>query len=109
MKAKLLRTKLKKGDPVVVIAGKEKGKQGKILDILRHQEKVLVEGINIVKKTIKKTQENPSGGITSREAPVHISNVMYYEADSGKGVRLGIKNDDKKRVRYSKASGATID
>ena len=104
------KLKLKKGDLVQVIAGKEKGKQGKVLEVHAETDRIVIEGLNIVKKTIKKTQENPKGGITTKEAPVHISNVMYFDAKANKVSRIGFKvNDAGRRVRFAKASGTEIE
>ncbi len=100
MKKNKIKTKLKKDDLVKVISGKYRNKQGKILNINRFDNLVLVEGINVVKKTIKKTQENPKGGITEKEAFIHLSKVMYLDNDSGKGVRLGCQIGKGKKERF---------
>ncbi len=102
--------KIKKGDQVVVRAGKEKGKQGTVLRVLPN-DRVLVENINIVKRH---TRPNPNkgvtGGIVDKEAPIHISNVALYNAGVGKGERVGIKFlEDGRKVRYFKGSGEVAD
>ena len=98
-----VKTKLRKEDTVVVVTGKYKGKRGKILEVDKVKSRVLVEGVNLVKKTIKKTQENPKGGIMEKEAFLHLSNVMYFDVGEGKGVRLGYrKTDDKNKQRFMK-------
>jgi len=102
--------KIKKGDQVVVRAGKEKGKQGAVLRILP-DNRVLVENINIVKRH---TRPNPNkgvtGGIIDKEAPIHISNVALYNPGVGKGERVGIKFlEDGRKVRYFKGSGEVAD
>jgi large subunit ribosomal protein L24 len=99
----------KTGDKVIVIAGKDKDKTGKINKILRNENKVIVEGINIVKRHQKPSQNNQSGGIIEREAPIHISNIMLVDPKSGKSTRVG-HNIDKKgnKVRISKKSNETI-
>ncbi|CAH0300453.1 50S ribosomal protein L24 [Peribacillus sp. Bi96] len=100
---------VKKGDKVVVISGKDKGKQGIILSAYPKQNRVLVEGINIVKKHSKPSQLNPQGGIISREAAIHVSNVMPLDPKSGKPTRVGYKIENGKKVRVAKISGETLD
>ncbi|AOH52875.1 50S ribosomal protein L24 [Peribacillus muralis] len=100
---------VKKGDKVVVISGKDKGKQGTILAAYPKQNRVLVEGINIVKKHSKPSQINPQGGIISREAAIHVSNVMPLDPKSGKPTRVGYKIENGKKVRVAKISGETLD
>lgn len=97
----LQKCKLKKGDFVIVTAGKDKGKTGKILEILKSKEKVLIEGINIVTKHKKsENQENKQPQILKKEAFLHISNVMYYSSSLKKGVRLAytVQGDKKLRI-----------
>ncbi|RHW33910.1 50S ribosomal protein L24 [Neobacillus notoginsengisoli] len=98
---------VKKGDKVMVISGKDKGKTGTILEAYPKQNRVLVEGVNIVKKHSKPSQANPQGGINSQEAPVHVSNVMPIDK-SGKPSRVGYKTVDGKKVRVTK-SGEVLD
>ncbi|WP_078382547.1 50S ribosomal protein L24 [Sutcliffiella halmapala] len=100
---------VKKGDKVVVISGKDKGKQGVILESFPKKDRVLVEGINIVKKHAKPSQENPQGGIINREAPIHVSNVMPLDPKSGEPTRVGYKVVDGKKVRVAKKSGEQLD
>lgn len=100
---------VKKGDKVVVISGKDKGKQGTILSAFPKQNRVLVEGVNIVKKHSKPSQLNPQGGIISREAAIHASNVMPLDPKSGKPTRVGYKIEDGKKVRVAKISGESLD
>lgn len=100
---------VKKGDKVVVISGKDKGKQGTILEAYPKQNRVLVEGINIVKKHSKPSQLNPQGGIISREAAIHVSNVMPLDPKSGKPTRVGYKIENGKKVRVAKISGESLD
>ena len=102
--------KIRKGDQVVVRAGKDKGKRGAVLRVLA-DDRVLVEGVNMVKRH---TRPNPNkgvtGGIIDKEASVHISNVALYNAASGKGERVGIRTlQDGSRVRYFKKSGEVAD
>ncbi|MGE7907877.1 50S ribosomal protein L24 [Peribacillus sp. NPDC094092] len=100
---------VKKGDKVVVISGKDKGKQGIILSAYPKQNRVLVEGVNIVKKHSKPSQLNPQGGIISKEAAIHVSNVMPLDPKSGKPTRVGYKIENGKKVRVAKISGESLD
>ncbi len=98
----------KKGDKVNVIAGKDKGKNGKILYVLK--DKVVVEGVNIVKKHQKPTAQNQTDGIVEREHPIHISNIMMADPKTGKSTRIGHEIDKNgKKVRISKKSNEKID
>lgn len=102
-------TSLKKGDTVIVMTGKDKGKQGRILQMLPKKSAVLVENVNMMKRHTKQSQNN-EGGIVEREAPLHISNVMYYETVSGKGVRISHKTlEDGRKVRCAAGSGEVLD
>ncbi|MDG2425357.1 MAG: 50S ribosomal protein L24 [Flavobacteriales bacterium] len=95
------RVKIKKGDTVKVISGGQKGKSGRVIEVVRRTDRVLVEGVNIITKHIKPSATNPQGGIEKREAPVHISNVMYVD-DKGNATRVGRRRgDDGKLVRVS--------
>ncbi|WP_091994170.1 50S ribosomal protein L24 [Peptostreptococcus sp. D1] len=100
--------RVKKGDTVVVIAGKDKGKKGLVLSVDAKKNRVLVEGINVVTKHNKPSQTNPQGGITTKEAPIHISNVMPFDPEAGKGVRVRYKVVDGKKVRVSQKSGKQL-
>ncbi|MFC0274147.1 50S ribosomal protein L24 [Metabacillus herbersteinensis] len=100
---------VKKGDKVMVISGKDKGKQGEILASYPKKDRVLVEGVNVVKKHSKPSQANPQGGIVSKEAPIHVSNVMPLDPKSGEPTRVGFKVVDGKKVRVAKKSGETLD
>ncbi|WP_075980326.1 50S ribosomal protein L24 [Bacillus massilinigeriensis] len=100
---------VKKGDKVMVISGKDKGKTGVILAAYPKQDKVIVEGVNIVKKHSKPSQVNPQGGIISQEAPIHVSNVMPVDPKSGQPTRVGYKEVDGKKVRVAKKSGEVLD
>ena len=103
--------KIKKGDTVVVIAGKDKGAKGKVIQAYPTRDRVLVEGVNRIKKhtRVSQTQRGAqSGGIVTQEAPIHVSNVMVVDSD-GKPARLGKKTtDDGKRVRISRRNGKEI-
>ena len=100
---------IKKGDSVVVIAGNYKGREGKVLEVIRATEKAIVEGVNMVKKHTKPNAKQPQGGIVEKEAPIHISNLMNKDPKTGKPTRIGRKlNSEGKLVRYSKKSGEEI-
>lgn len=99
--------KIKKGDTVKVIAGKDKDKEGKVISVDSKKSKVLVEGINMITKHTKPSAANQNGGIVQKEAPIDISNVMY--SHKGKATRVGFKMDGDKKVRFAKATGDVID
>lgn len=100
---------IKKGDLVYVNTGEYKGQQGRVLELNRKDRRAIVEGVNMVSKHTKPSNENPQGGITKKEAPVHISNLNLIDPSSGESTRIGRKKDDKgKLVRYSKKSGEEI-
>ncbi len=99
--------KIKKGDTVKVIAGKDKDKEGKVLSVDTKNAKVLVEGVNIVSKHAKPSAANQTGGIIQKEAPIDISNVMYLH--KGKATRVGFKLEGDKKVRFAKKTGEVID
>ncbi len=98
---------IKKGDRVVVIAGKDKGAQGEVLQVFPHKNRAVVDGVNIVKKHTRPTETNP-GGINDIPAAIHISNLMHVDPKSGEPTRIGRKKVDGKSVRYSKKSGEII-
>ncbi|MCU9594042.1 50S ribosomal protein L24 [Caldibacillus thermolactis] len=100
---------VKKGDKVKVITGKDKGKTGVILKALPKKDRVIVEGVNIVKKHAKPSQDNPQGGIIEMEAPIHVSNVMIIDPKTGEPTRISYKFEDGKKVRIAKKSGAVLD
>jgi large subunit ribosomal protein L24 len=101
---------VKKGDKVVVIAGKDKTKSGTVLAVFPSEERVLVEGVNIVKRHTKPNPANPDGGIIEKEAPIHVSNVALADPKSGKPTRVNHKVlEDGKKVRVAIKSGETID
>jgi large subunit ribosomal protein L24 len=108
--------KIKKGDTVKVIAGANKGKEGTVLKVFPKTNRVIVEGVNIIKKHAKPTQTNPDGGILEYEAPIHVSNVMIVDKKSGP-TRVGFKTitetvkrkEVTRKVRYSKKSGEILD
>ncbi len=99
--------KIKKGDQVRVIAGKDIGKEGKVLLVNTKKDTVVVEGVNMISKHTKPSAANQNGGIIEKEAPLHISNVMYLH--KGKPTRVGFRIEGDKKVRYAKTTGETID
>ena len=99
--------KIKKGDTVKVIAGKDKGKEGKVLAVNAKNSTVLVENVNVVTKHTKPSASNQQGGIVTKEAPLHISNVMLLV--DGKATRVGFQMNGDKKVRVAKATGKVID
>ena len=98
---------IKKGDTVYVNAGNDKGKTGKVLEMFRSEDRVLVEGINLVSKHSKPSPKNPQGGIIKQEAPIHISNVNLMDA-AGKPTKVAHKVVDGKKVRIAKTTGEEI-
>ena len=100
--------KIKKGDNVVVLTGKDKGRSGTVLEMITKSDRVLVQGINMVKRHTKQSQTS-EGGIVAKEASIHISNLALADPKDGKATRVGIKkNDDGKNVRFAKRSGDRI-
>ena len=100
---------IKKNDTVVVLAGEDKGKTGKVLKVRVEKNRALVEGVNMVSKSTKPSAKNPQGGIVKQEAPIHISNLSLVDPKSGKATRVGIKvTEDGKKVRIAKKSGEEI-
>jgi len=101
------KLKIKKGDQVVVIAGASKGAKGEVIRVIPSESRVVVQGVNTVKKHRKPTQGNP-GGIETMEAPIHISNVALADPKTGKPTRVGFKTTKDGKVRVAKASGETL-
>ena len=99
--------KIKKGDTIRVIAGKDNGKEGKVLSVDVKKHRVLVEGINMITKHTKPSAANQNGGIIQKEAPIDISNVMYVH--KGRPTRVGFKMENDKKVRFVKSTGEVID
>jgi len=90
---------IRKNDVVIAIAGVSRGKTGKVLQVQRSKERVLVEGLSLVKKTLQKSQDNPQGGISEKEGPIAVSNVMLYCPQCKRGVRIRRRRDGKKPLR----------
>jgi large subunit ribosomal protein L24 len=102
-----MAAKIKKGDHVVVLAGKDKGRQGAVLKVFPKDERVLVEGLNIAQRHTKPSQGDPQGGIKNKEAPLHVSNVAVVDS-KGKPTRVGFRQDGDKKVRFAKTTGEVI-
>ncbi|QIB27134.1 50S ribosomal protein L24 [Caloranaerobacter azorensis] len=101
---------VKKGDTVVVISGKDKGKKGKVLTAMPKRNRVIVEGVNMQTKHTKPSQKSPQGGIIHQEGPIHVSNVMLYCEKDKKGVRVGYKAlENGEKVRVCKKCGEVLD
>lgn len=105
------KVRIKKNDQVLVIAGSDKGKRGRVIDVLRDENKVIVEGVRITKKHVRPNrQRGIAGGIQDREAPINISNVMLIEPGTSKPTRVGYqKTADGAKVRISRRTGSVID
>ena len=99
--------KIKKGDMVKVIAGKDKDKEGKVIAVNKNKNTLLVEGVNMITKHAKPSMANQQGGIVHQEGPINVSNVMLLH--EGKATRVGFKMDGDKKVRFAKATGKVID
>jgi large subunit ribosomal protein L24 len=102
-----MAAKIKKGDRVVVLTGKDKGRSGQVLQVMPKDNRVLVSGVNMVKRHTKPSQGDPQGGIKNKEASLHISNVAYLH--NGEPTRVGFRIDGDKKVRVAKKSGEVID
>ena len=100
--------RVKKGDTVVVIAGKDKGKKGTVVKVFPKTNEVIVEGVNVVTKHQKPSAINPQGGIVNKEAATHVSNVMPVDPETGKGTRVRFEMKDGKKVRIAVKSGKEI-
>ena len=100
---------IKKGDTVYVNSGEDKGKTGKVLEVLVEKDRAIVEGVNMVSKSTKPSAKNPHGGIVKQEASIHVSNLSLIDPKSGKPTRIGRKiNENGAKVRYAKKSGEEI-
>ena len=99
---------IRKDDQVIVLAGKDKGKTGKVLKVIVDKERAIVEGVNIVSKSTKPSAQNPQGGIVKQEAPIHISNLSLIDPKSGKATRISVKREGKNVIRIAKKSGEEI-
>jgi large subunit ribosomal protein L24 len=102
-----MAAKIKKGDQVILLTGKDKGRTGAVLSVFPKDERVLVEGLNMVKRHTKASQADPQGGIKTKEAPVHLSNVANVDSN-GKATRVGFRMEGDKKVRFAKTTGEVI-
>ncbi|MCC5981856.1 MAG: 50S ribosomal protein L24 [Oceanicaulis sp.] len=103
-----MAAKIKKGDKVAILAGRDKGKTGEVIKVMPSEGRVIVSGVNMVKRHNRPTQTTP-GGIEEKEAPIHVSNVALTDPKSGEATRVGFEERDGKKVRVSKKSGEVID
>ena len=102
-----MAAKIRKGDRVVVLAGKDKGRTGTVRKVFPKEQRVLVEGLNMVQRHTRPTQTDPQGGIKNKEAPIHVSNVAVADS-SGKPTRVGFRMDGDKKERFAKSNGEVI-
>ena len=102
-----MAAKIKKGDRVVVLTGKDKGRTGNVTKVFPKENRVLVEGLNMVQRHTRPTQLDPQGGIKHKEAPLHLSNVAVVDS-AGKPTRVGFRQDGDKKVRFAKTTGEVI-
>ncbi len=103
-----MAAKIKKGDTVIVTVGKDKGKEGKVLEVRPSEDRIVVQGLNMIARHTRPSQ-NQAGGIVRREAPLHMSNVMLKDPKTGEPTRVGFKIEKDRKVRYAKRSGEVID
>jgi large subunit ribosomal protein L24 len=105
-----MAARIRKGDKVIVLTGKDKGRTGEVTKSLPEENRVVVSGINIVARHTRPSQADPQGGIKRREAAIHVSNVAHVDPKDGKATRIGFKTDSKgRKVRFAKRSGENID
>ena len=104
----MIKTNIKKGDNVYVLSGDDRGKEGRVLSVVREKNRAIVEGVNIVTKAAKPSAKHPQGGLIKMEAPIQISNLALIDPKTGKPTRVGYRFEDGKKVRYAKKSGEEI-
>jgi len=102
-----MAAKIRKGDRVVVLTGKDKGRQGSVSKVFPKESRVLVDGLNMVQRHTRQSQGDPQGGIKNKEAPLHVSNVALVDS-KGKATRVGFRMDGDKKVRFAKTTGEVI-
>ncbi len=100
--------RIRKGDTVAVISGDDRGKRGRVLRVIREQQRVIVEGVNLVFKHLRRSQKNPQGGRVRKEAAIHWSKVLPVDPETNRPTRVGIRFEDGRRVRIGRRSGAVI-
>ena len=103
----MVKIKIKRDDKVLVIAGEHKGSQGRVVSVIRDQNKAIVEGVNMIKKHAKPSAQNPQGGIVEKEAPIHISNLSLTTAD-GQATRVGYRVEDGNKIRFAKKNNEVV-
>ncbi|HEX3665982.1 MAG TPA: 50S ribosomal protein L24 [Rhizomicrobium sp.] len=103
-----MAARIRKGDRVVVLTGRDKGKKGEVLRLYTKDERALVSGVNIVKRHQRQTQRQQAG-IISRESPIHLSNIAHADPSTGEATRIGFKMEGNRKVRFAKKSGEVID
>ena len=103
-----MAAKIKKGDRVVLLAGRDKGRQGEVLRVFPTENRLVVQGLNLVKRHTRPSQADPQGGIKTKEAPLHISNVAFVDPQNGGPTRIGFRMEGDKKVRFAKKSGEVI-
>lgn len=101
--------RIKKNDTVIAISGDNAGKTGKVLRVLPKKNMAVVQGLNVVKKAVRRSETTPNGGFIEREAPIHLSNLMPYDPEAKKGVRISRVREGDKLIRKSKATGKSLD
>jgi large subunit ribosomal protein L24 len=104
-----MAAKIKKGDKVIVLTGRDKGRQGEVVRVWPKEGRLVVSGLNLVKRHTRPSQADPQGGIKTKEAPLHISNVAFVDPKTGEPTRVGFRMEGEKKVRYAKKSGEVID
>ena len=102
-----MAAKIRKGDRVVVLTGKDKGRQGSVVKVLPKESRVVVEGLNMVQRHTRPSQGDPQGGIKNKEAPLHVSNVAVVDS-KGKPTRVGFRMEGDKKVRFAKTTGEVV-
>lgn len=103
----MAKIKIKRDDKVLVITGEHKGSEGKVIKVMRDQNKAIIEGVNMIKKHAKPSAQNPQGGIVEKEAPIHISNLSLTTAD-GEATRVGYREEDGNKVRFAKKNNEVV-
>ena len=103
-----MAAKIKKGDRVMVLTGRDKGRQGEVTKVMPKEDRLVVQGLNLIKRHTRPSQADPQGGIKTREASLHISNVAFVDS-AGKPTRVGFRVEGEKKVRFAKTTGETID
>ncbi|PQB04932.1 50S ribosomal protein L24 [Aureitalea marina] len=104
----MAKLKIKSGDTVIVTAGDHKGSEGRVMRVFREENKAIVEGVNLVKKHQKPSAANPQGGISEKEAPIHVSNLALKDPQSGEATRVGYRMEGEKKVRFAKKSNQVL-